>query len=125
MRTECEAIEGVTDTPLREIEALLYREAELLYTGNYRAWLELLTEDVTYQLPQRLTWERAQGPGVIPGTVYFLETHWTLHKSIGRLEMEYTWVGDPRSRTRRFVDNIRVEPGETSEEVGFHTNVLA
>lgn len=117
-------MEVITDTLLREIEAFLYKEAELLDTGNYRAWLELLTEDVTYQLPQRLTRERVQGPGVIPEAGHFVETHWTLLKRIERLETEYAWAEDPPSRTRHFVTNIRVEPGETPDEVRVRSNML-
>ncbi|MBT5156078.1 MAG: aromatic-ring-hydroxylating dioxygenase subunit beta [Gammaproteobacteria bacterium] len=36
---------------LREIEAFLYREADLLDAGNLRAWRDLFTEDGTYWLP--------------------------------------------------------------------------
>lgn len=43
-----------------EILDLLHREAELLDEGRLDEWLDLLTDDVTYQMPVRMTRERGQ-----------------------------------------------------------------
>lgn len=86
----------------------LYREAELLDERRWREWLALLAEDVTYEMPVRVT--RA---GTLEGTVlgdmdHFREDHFTLRKRVERLETEYAWTEDPPSRTRHFVTNVRV-----------------
>jgi len=43
----------------RECEAFLYREAELLDSGELHAWFDLLTTDIDYRVPVRVTRERA------------------------------------------------------------------
>nr|BBH92152.1 hypothetical biphenyl dioxygenase beta subunit [Thermogemmatispora argillosa] len=115
---------AVSETILREIEAFLYREAELLDERQYNEWLALLSEDVQYELPQRVTRERSQGEGILDGTGHFLENQWTLRKRIERLATEYAWAEDPPSRTRHFVTNIRVAPGEQQDEYLVRSNVL-
>jgi len=44
----------------REVAEFFYREAELLDSNGLEQWLELLTEDVKYEMPVRLTRERGQ-----------------------------------------------------------------
>jgi 3-phenylpropionate/cinnamic acid dioxygenase small subunit len=85
----------------------LNREAELPDTGQLEPWLALLTDDVRYTMPIRLTRERGGGPDVDFGAPHFQEDMGTLRMRVERLKTEFAWAEDPPSRTRRFVTNVR------------------
>ena len=93
-----------------EITDWLMHEAELLDDGRFEEWLALLTDDVTYQMPVRLTRERGDSPDMSFGNQNFLEDRTTLELRVRRLDTDFAWAEDPPSRTRRFVTNVRVEP---------------
>jgi 3-phenylpropionate/cinnamic acid dioxygenase small subunit len=99
---------------LRQLEALdwLNHEAMLLDDGRFDEWLELLDEDVSYQMPVRLTRERGERPDMSFGNQSFLDDRSTLELRIRRLDTEFAWAEDPPSRTRRFVTNVRVEDAD-------------
>jgi len=106
-----------------EVEAFLFKEAELLDELRYREWLELLTPDVQYLAPVRITREREKGPGLVEGMAHFDEDYTSLEMRILRLETEFAWAEDPPSRTRHHVSNIRVgEPKE--DEIPVRSNLL-
>jgi 3-phenylpropionate/cinnamic acid dioxygenase small subunit len=85
----------------------LDREAELLDESMYEDWLALLTEDIQYSVPLRLTRERGAASEVRSGAPHFLEDMTTLRMRVERLKTEFAWAEDPPSRTRRFVTNVR------------------
>jgi 3-phenylpropionate/cinnamic acid dioxygenase small subunit len=90
-----------------EVMTWLNREAELLDTGQLEPWLALLTDDIRYTMPIRLTRERGEGPDVDFGAPHFHEDMGTLRMRVERLKTEFAWAEDPPSRTRRFVTNVR------------------
>ena len=90
-----------------EVVTWLDREAELLDTGQLESWLALLTDDVRYTMPIRLTRERGGGSDVDFGAPHFQEDMGTLRMRVERLKTEFAWAEDPPSRTRRFVTNVR------------------
>src|SRR5919199_4891409 len=92
-----------------EVIAWLDHEAALLDEGRLEEWLGLLTEDVGYAMPVRLTRERGSGPDTHAGSPHFLENARTLRMRVERLKTEFAWAEDPPSRTRRFVSNVRPE----------------
>jgi 3-phenylpropionate/cinnamic acid dioxygenase small subunit len=102
------------------ITEFLSREAELLDTGRLREWLGLLTDDVRYQVPIRITKEQGgQGAmsGVIENMFHLDEDRTSLEMRVERLETGFAWAEDPPSRIRHFVSNVRVDilperPGE-------------
>ena len=93
-----------------EVIAWLDTEAMLLDEGRLEEWLGLLTQDVTYSMPVRLTRERGSGPDSHAGAPHFLDDASTLRMRVERLKTEFAWAEDPPSRTRRFVTNVRPEP---------------
>ncbi len=115
---------ALDDRVVREIEEFLYKEADLMDEGRWREWLQLLTDDVVYLMPVRVTEERGGGAGFATDMAYFHENRQTLELRIRRLETDYAWAEDPPSRTRHFVTNIRVFPAERSDEVRARSNVL-
>ena len=90
-----------------EVVTWLDREAELLDTGQLEPWLALLTDDIRYTMPIRLTRERGGGSDVDFGAPHFQEDMGTLRMRVERLKTEFAWAEDPPSRTRRFVTNVR------------------
>ena len=108
-----------------DITDWLTREAELLDDGRFHEWLELLTEDVTYQMPVRLTRERGDSPDASFGNQNFLDDRTTLELRIRRLDTDFAWAEDPPSRTRRFVTNVRVDSSDDgADEVRVRSYLL-
>jgi 3-phenylpropionate/cinnamic acid dioxygenase small subunit len=87
-------------------------------------WLRLLTPDVQYELPVRVTREKSAGPGFSTEAFHLKEDYGSLQTRIRRLESEYAWAEDPPSRTRHFVTNIRVAPGARRDDVNVRSNLL-
>lgn len=98
-----------------ELQSWLHREAELLDDGRFDEWLELLSDEISYQAPVRLTKELGQGGEnayrATGNQYHFLEDRHTLGLRVARLKTDFAWAEDPPSRTRRFVTNVRVREG--------------
>lgn len=100
----------------RQVEKFLYREAELLDSRQFDQWLESLAEDMTYEMPLRVTCEGGRSD-MSSKTAHFLENRRTLELRVKRLKTDYAWAENPPSRTRRFVSNVRVEATANLNEV--------
>ncbi len=107
-----------------EILDLLHREAELLDEGRLDEWLDLLTDDVTYQMPVRMTRERGQTGDVSTEMQHFWEDRATLALRVQRLKTEFAWAEDPPSRTRHFITNVRLRAGANPDELDVRSYVL-
>jgi phthalate 3,4-dioxygenase beta subunit len=84
----------------------LVEEAALLDAADYPGWLDLLTDDIRYVMPVRVT--TARGAPVSNGMGHFDEDLYALRKRVQRLATDHAWTEDPPSRTRHFVTNVRV-----------------
>lgn len=103
-------------TPLYgEILELLYREAEHLDEHRFQEWLALFSEDVRYLMPVRTTELRARGAGFMD-VAFFDDNFHSLSTRVQRLGTEAAWAETPPSRTRHFVSNVLVRPGERAHE---------
>ncbi len=100
----------------REVADFFYREAELLDSNSLAEWLELLTEDISYEMPVRITRERGQRD-ISSQTGHFSEDRRSLELRVKRLGTDFGWAENPPSRTRRFISNIRVENTSSPDEV--------
>jgi 3-phenylpropionate/cinnamic acid dioxygenase small subunit len=98
-----------------EVMQWLNREAELLDDNRLSEWLDLVADEIVYQMPIRLTRERGQNPNRSFKNQHFLENRHTLDLRIRRLKTEFAWAEDPPSRTRRFVSNVRIWPRSDQE----------
>jgi phthalate 3,4-dioxygenase subunit beta len=85
----------------------LVEEAALLDAADYPGWLDLITEDIRYVMPVRVTTARGAGFSTQPGMGHFDEDMYALRKRVQRLATDHAWTEDPPSRTRHFVTNIR------------------
>ncbi len=91
-------------------EDFYYHEAELLDAGRLKEWLDLLSEDIEYEIPTRVTKERSSGSLGFSSESYFLrEDRKSLEARIKRFESEYAWSEEIPSRTRHFVSNVRIK----------------
>ena len=111
-----------------DVEEFLFREAELLDENRLREWLELLTDDVRYQVPIRISKEQGVEPGItgVAADGYHLdEDRASLEMRVERVETGFAWAEDPPSRLRHFVTNVRIEPPpEGEDEMAVRSNVL-
>ena len=95
---------------------ILYREAYLLDHRMYKEWLEMLTDDVQYQMPMRVTRENKDGSNILENMAFFEETKSSLKTRVDRLYTNSAWVDDPAPRQRHFVSNIVIEETSNPDE---------
>ena len=98
-----------------EVTTFLNEEAEILDEGRYRDWLSLLTEDVSYRMPVRVTAAHTLDNSFLEDMDHWDEDPYSLEKRVQRLETDHAWTEDPPSRTRRFVTNVRVSCGANGD----------
>ncbi|MCY4096735.1 MAG: aromatic-ring-hydroxylating dioxygenase subunit beta [Rhodospirillales bacterium] len=101
------------------VEEFLFREAALLDDWKLEEWIGLFTEDARYVVPS------TDLPAGDPGRdlVFIDDDIVRLRARVTRLNSRHSHRERPRSRTRRFVSNVRVE--ETDEgHLWVRANVL-
>lgn len=85
----------------------LVEEAYLLDAQDYPAWLDLLTDDIHYLMPVRVTTALGAGFDTAPGMAHFDEDKYSLNRRVARFATEHAWTEDPPSRTRHHLSNVR------------------
>jgi 3-phenylpropionate/cinnamic acid dioxygenase small subunit len=90
-----------------QAHAFLVDEAYLLDAQQYDAWLDMLTDDVRYVMPVRVTTARGAGFDTSPGMAHFDEDKYSLRQRAARMRTEHAWTEDPPSRLRHFITNVR------------------
>ncbi len=109
-----------------EIERALYHEAAILDAHDYAAWLDLLTDDVTYWVPVRSTRSAADVQHEFTGVgdvAHFDEDRKMLEIRVEKLQSGYAWAEDPPSRTRHCVTNIEIVERD-GDDVTVHANMI-
>ena len=107
-----------------EIVEFLYREAELLDTGRFREWLALMTDDLSYRMPIRVTRVGRKNSDHSNEMEIFSDDLASMRLRIDRLATDSAWAEDPPSRTRHLVSNIRVKATDSPEEVEVYSYFL-
>lgn len=103
----------------------LFREAELLDDGELRAWLGLLTEDVDYRVPTRVSRERGAARSEFSAESYhMLEDIGSLRARVARFETGVAVAEDPPTRTRRMVSNVRLDAAGADGDWAVRSNLL-
>jgi p-cumate 2,3-dioxygenase beta subunit len=88
----------------QQVEDFLYREAALLDEWRLDEWLELLTDDATYQIPPTDVPE-----GDARNTLFIIADDVVRIRSrVKQLLGKSAWAESPHSRTRRLISNVRV-----------------
>lgn len=85
----------------------LVDEAWLLDAQSYEEWLDLITEDVHYLMPVRVTTALGAGYDTSPGMAHFDEDKYSLSRRVARFLTEHAWTEDPPSRLRHHLTNVR------------------
>lgn len=88
------------------VEQFLYDEAAILDEHRYRDWLAILSREISYVMPVRISVIRGL-PDERTDLDHLNEDMYGLTKRVERLETEQAWTEDPPSRSRRFVSNVR------------------
>ncbi|MFK4548111.1 PAH dioxygenase small subunit [Streptomyces tendae] len=115
---------GVDRDTRGEIQEFMYREAMALDERRFRDWLALLTDDIRYEVPVRVTREGLAEWELSPTSRIFDDDRQTLEVRVRRLETDFAWAEQPPSRTRHFVTNVVVDEGERPDEYAVASNCL-
>ena len=116
----------------QEIEAFLYREANLLDDRRYDEWLALLTEDIRYWVPMRrnvkfgeLEREFTRAGQDIN---WFDEGKETLTQRVRQIQTGVHWAEEPLSRLAHLVTNVEIldadPPGPDAEKVALRCRFI-
>jgi 3-phenylpropionate/cinnamic acid dioxygenase small subunit len=85
----------------------LVDEAWLLDAQAYERWLTLLTDDIHYLMPVRVTTALSAGFDTASGMAHFDEDKYSLSRRVARFLTEHAWTEDPPSRLRHHLSNVR------------------
>ncbi|HET7327122.1 MAG TPA: 3-phenylpropionate/cinnamic acid dioxygenase subunit beta [Nocardioidaceae bacterium] len=102
----------------------LVDEAYILDHQEYPAWLELLTEDIHYYMPIKVTTALGAGFDTAPEMAHFDEDKYSLSRRVARFATEHAWTEDPPSRLRHFVTNVRTFATDREDELVVDSAVL-
>ncbi|MDD9949446.1 MAG: aromatic-ring-hydroxylating dioxygenase subunit beta [candidate division Zixibacteria bacterium] len=101
------------------VEEFLFREAALLDDWRLEEWVDLFTDDARYVVPST---DLPEGDPT-RDLVFINDDIVRLRARAARLNSRHSHRENPRSRTRRFVSNVRVE--ETDDgQLSVSANVL-
>jgi 3-phenylpropionate/cinnamic acid dioxygenase small subunit len=95
----------------------LVDEAWLLDAQAYEEWLELLTDDIHYVMPVRVTTALGAGYDTSPGMAHFDEDKYSLSRRVARFMTEHAWTEDPPSRLRHHLSNVRTFATEDADHL--------
>lgn len=98
----------ITEQLERQCAAFLYLEAQLLDRWQFNDWLELLSPAIEYRIPVRTTRKKSDGDGFSSTAFLMDEDYGSLKLRVKRLDSDYAWSENPRTRARRMVANLRV-----------------
>ncbi|MEK4029123.1 MULTISPECIES: aromatic-ring-hydroxylating dioxygenase subunit beta [Bacillaceae] len=99
-----------------EFEQWLYREAKLLDDIDFDGWFNLMHPDLLYQMPVRVNKEGIERPDYSMDMFAFNDDIELLKIRVDRLKTDYAWAEIPPSRTRRLVNNVRLEEYTPNEK---------
>jgi len=102
----------------------LVEEAYLLDAQRYEHWLALVTDDVRYLMPVRVTTALGAGFDCAPGMAHFDEDKYSLGRRVARFQTEHAWTEDPPSRLRHHVTNVRTFATEDPDHLVADSAVL-
>jgi p-cumate 2,3-dioxygenase subunit beta len=98
------AVQQLHTMTRQAIEDFLYEEAALLDEWRLDEWLELLTEDASYEVPS------TDSPDGDPQHTLSLiaDDKTRIRSRVAQLLGKSAWAENPPSRTRRMISNVRV-----------------
>lgn len=104
---------------VRDVEQLLFQEADLLDAWKLNEWLELLTDDATYSIPST---DKPEGDK--KDTLYLVADNYDrLVARVKRLSDKWAHAENPHSRTRRFITNVQIKE-QNGDEIKITANFI-
>ena len=101
------------------VEQFLYRQAELLDTKQWQAWIDLFTPDGIYWMPPDASYKTWDGQPAI-----FAEDKNLMHVRMGRVQHPDAWSQRPLWGTNHLVSNVVVDKiaknGDVTVRSRFH-----
>ena len=108
-----------------QISMLLFQEANLLDHRQYREWLNLLTDDIKYKMPIRITMDNnEQSNGLVSNMSYIEENKEGLTLRVERLYTKSAWVENPAPRQRHNISNIVITDRPSTHEYYVRSNFV-
>ena len=107
-----------------EVSRWLVDEAWILDDQRYQEWLDLLTDDIHYLMPVRVTTALGSTYSTSPGMAHWDENMYSLNRRVARFLTEHAWTEDPPSRLRHYVTNSRTFASDTENELVTDSAVL-
>jgi 3-phenylpropionate/cinnamic acid dioxygenase small subunit len=110
-----------------DINQFYIREARLLDDLDFHAWVDLFSDDCTYWVPivsnrvGKETGQETTKPGEL---AHFEEDKTSLKNRAKRLDSGRAWAETPPGRTRHFITNLEVEPGEHASQYRTRSSFL-
>jgi phthalate 3,4-dioxygenase beta subunit len=108
----------------QRVHQFLVVEAALLDERRYDEWLALMTDDIAYRMPVRVTKSPSLEDSTHAGMDHFNEDMYSLQRRAQRFATEHAWTEDPPSRTRHLVTNVRTWEGERPGELVARSSLL-
>lgn len=99
-----------------KITQFYYQEAYYLDHREYDKWLDMLSDDIEYRMPLRVTVDNAVGSNVNENMTYVSDTKEDLEMKVERLFTKSAWVDNPATRQRHYITNVMIEPGSEPDE---------
>lgn len=109
-----------------QITQFLYHEAALLDDWKFRAWLDLLDDDLSYTMRTEVNAQtRDRRKGIQPPTTWvFNDSKSQLERRVARLETGMAWAEEPPSRTRHMISNCIITPTDHPDVLSVRVNYL-
>ena len=109
-----------------QISQFLYREGKALDDWEFRDWLNMLAEDISYTLRTTANAQtRDRRRSVEPPTTWvFNDTKDLLERRVARLETGMAWAEEPPSRTTHMISNVIVESTGIEDEYDVYVTYL-
>ena len=99
-----------------DVEQLLYRQADLLDTKQWQAWIDLFTPDGVYWMPPDASYKTWDGQPAI-----FAEDQNLMHVRMGRVMHPDAWSQRPLWGTNHVVSNVVVDKVAKNGDVTAHS----
>lgn len=113
-----------TDARHMDAHQFLVEEAHLLGRGDFAAWLALLTRDIEYVMPVRVTSANTIDEASVQTMDHFAEDHYSLRLRVERFATNHAWTEDPQSRVRHHITNVRTFASEDPDALRVESGVL-
>ncbi|MGH8963001.1 MAG: aromatic-ring-hydroxylating dioxygenase subunit beta [Jatrophihabitantaceae bacterium] len=111
-----------------EVSLFLAHETSLLDNRCFHAWVEIVDEQFTYQVPTPITPDSPFKPHYDDRSLLIDESKWSMttqwFRRFDEDIYEMSWGENPPVRFRHFLTNIRVLQTDDPDEYIAHSNVM-